>query len=48
MIWFQLSESTHGRTAFIFDFKIEEGHQGKGYGRQAMESAGAGRPTDEH
>lgn len=37
MIWFQLSESTHGRTAFIFDFKIEEDHQGKGYGRQAME-----------
>jgi len=37
MIWFQLSESTHGRTAFIFDFNIEEGHQGKGYGRQAME-----------
>lgn len=37
MIWFQISESTHGRTAFIFDFNIEEGHQGKGYGRQAME-----------
>ncbi|MCT4780412.1 MULTISPECIES: N-acetyltransferase [Exiguobacterium] len=37
MIWFQVSESTHGRTAFIFDFKIEEGHQGKGYGRQAIE-----------
>lgn len=37
MIWFELSESTHGRTAFIFDFKIDDGHQGKGYGRQAME-----------
>jgi len=37
MIWFQVSEMTHGRTAFIFDFKIEAGHQGKGYGRQAME-----------
>lgn len=37
MIWFQLSESTHGRTAFIFDFRIEDTYQGKGYGRQAIQ-----------
>lgn len=37
MIWFQVSEEIQGRTAFIFDFKIEDAHQGKGYGRQAIE-----------
>ncbi|MBI5564781.1 MAG: N-acetyltransferase [Chloroflexi bacterium] len=36
MLWFAVTSKGTHRTAFIYDFIIDEAHRGQGYGRQAL------------
>lgn len=36
MLWFAVTVKGEHRTAFIYDFMIDEAHRGQGYGRQAL------------
>lgn len=37
-IWFNVTEGSRGREAFIYDIYIFEPYQGRGYGKQAMQA----------
>jgi ribosomal protein S18 acetylase RimI-like enzyme len=37
MVWFALREDGGGKSAFIWDFRIDESKRGKGYGRATLE-----------
>jgi len=36
MIWFELREQAQHRSAFIYDFRIDEAFRRRGYGRQTL------------
>ena len=36
MVWFELRESAGRKSAFIYDFRIDESQRGKGFGRSTL------------
>ncbi|HET9651179.1 MAG TPA: GNAT family N-acetyltransferase [Usitatibacter sp.] len=36
MVWFELREQDGGKSAFIWDFRIDEPQRGKGYGKDTL------------